>query len=122
MSTRQGKTTNFRILHHIEDIKDLHQDLGFHVPELPYVEVASTLTFGPAQEVVAGCLHQQSATNYPLPMIWVGTLSRVRLQDRCRRLFHLREERIILVGHHEYDCTEGTDAANTHDFQSHVVD
>ncbi len=75
---------------------------------------------GPAEEHVAGGLHQPVAVHNALAVVGENARARVRLQHRGAGLLHLEEERIVLAGHEEEDEAGGPDAADPNHFDGGV--
>ncbi len=89
--------------HHHLDV-----DRALHVAQLSPVEAARDVgAGGPAEEDVAGRLHQPLALDDPLAGLPVTALRQVALEHRARRLLQLEEQRVLLVPALE-ECDEGT--------------
>src|SRR5918996_4844740 len=97
-------------------------DLGgaLAVPELPDVEVAPPaidprLVGEPAEQDVAGCLHEP-LTLYDAPaLVFVATSARERREYRWPGLLHLEEERVVRIApEHQDDPTARPDAPHSH--------
>src|SRR5262245_46878387 len=85
-------------------LRDHRLDLGraLHVAQLPDVEVAwppvqAVLDAVPAQEDVAGRLHQALARHHTLAVVGIRALADEALEDRLLRLLHLQEQGILVV-------------------------
>src|SRR6516165_1346758 len=88
-------STGLRVLPHGRWREEPDKRLELHVAELPHVEVATLGPDGPAQEQVAGRLHEALADHHPLAPVGIGRGAHVGLEDRMARLLHLQEERIV---------------------------
>ena len=87
----------------------------------------------PAQERIAGGLHDPAADYDPLALVYIPAVAREGFQDRATRLLALEEQGIVLARHQEHNAAEGADAPDADDFhrmvhepetvegQSHVV-
>ena len=73
--------------------------LDLDVPELADIEVPSSPTLGPAEEDVAGWLHEPVAVHNTLSVVREDAFSRIGLQDRGTRLLDLENERISVASH-----------------------
>src|SRR5215470_6510230 len=87
--------TGFRVLPHGPWREELGERLELHVAELAQVEVTTLGPDRPAQEQVAGCLHEALAYHHPLATIGIGGGARVGLEHRAACFLHLEEERIV---------------------------
>src|SRR3984885_645548 len=109
-----------------QDVLDVDGELP--VPELTDIEVAGPAVqarFGPlpAQEDVAGCLHQPLARYHPLAL--VGELAGADESAEHRRLgfLNLQEQRIgVIAAEHQDDPAARSDAADTDDFARDVTE
>ena len=102
-------------------------DVGRALPvaQLAQVEVAGlSVESGdalPAEEDVAGCLHQPLAGHHPLPVVGVLALADEALQDRRLGLLRLQEQRVLAVAaEQQQDPGTGADAADADDLAGHV--
>src|ERR1044072_3208184 len=87
------------------------------VPELTHVEVAFSSVdpegLAPAEEAVAGGLHQPLATAHTAPAMAEGALAGVGLEHRGLRLLRLEEEWVAVVAAGEQDDPRpGPDASH----------
>ena len=104
----------------------LDGDGVFPVPQLADVEVALLAVqpgLGPlpAQEDVAGCLHQPLPGDHPLAHVGVLAGSHEPAEHRRLGLLDLQEQRIGLVAaEHQHDPAAGPDAADADDLAGHV--
>ena len=64
--------------------------------------MASPLSGGPAQEEIAGGLHEMAPHHNSLAMIGVGTLARIGFEHRGAGLFDLKKQRVLLAEHKLY--------------------
>ena len=93
------------------------------VPQLAVVEVAPFRTRAgrPAEEHVAGRLHQALALDDSLPMVTLGRPAEIPLEDRGLGFLDLQEERVLLVDALEIrDQAQRPDAADTDDLAGDV--
>src|SRR5262249_38550824 len=97
------------------------------VPQLAYVEVPF-LPVGsncaiPAEEDVAGRLHQVLAVDHPLSVVCLLTSPDVFLEHGGLGLLGLQEQRIAVISaEEEHDPGPGTDASHLYDLASGVDD
>src|SRR6202034_3161549 len=109
-----------------QDVLDVDGELP--VPELTDIEVAGPAVqarFGPlpAQEDVAGCLHQPLAGDHPLAL--VGELAGTDEAAEYGRLgfLHLQEQRIgRIAAEHQDDPAARPDAADPDDLTGDVTE
>ena len=97
------------------------------VPELADVVVArSAVEDGgalPAEQHVAGRLHQALALDHALAVVVVIARSEVALEDRRLGLLELEEQRVVVVAaEHEQHPVPGADAADADDLAGEVDD
>src|SRR5271157_5182912 len=119
MSTRQRPAAQGGVRYQRARPKRFHFRGDLHVAELTNVVIVP-LRAAPAEEDVAGCLHQALAFHHPIPLVCVATLAPRRLQYRPARFLDLQEERIVVV-QKEGNHAAGPHAAHTHDFHDCVL-
>lgn len=90
----------------LDDGRDLH------VAQLAHVDVAAQRGARPAEEDIAGRLHQALAGHHALPLVGVQALACMGLQHRRARLLHLQEQRVVVRGHEQAHAADGADAAD----------
>src|SRR5215203_1018384 len=87
---------------------------ALHVLELPPIEISSFRAAKPAEEDVAGRLHQALPGHDAVSVVLVGVRRNVALQHRSSRLLDLEEQRIILVAPFEqHHIGPGAHASHT---------
>ena len=119
----EGPSTPPGVDRHLRRAEGLHQDAELHVPQLAEEEVALRPP-APAEEHVAGGLHEPVAVHDALAVVRKGAGSSVRLQDRGTRLLDLEEQGVSLAGRQEEDPAEGADAPDPNHLDrgvSHLV-
>ena len=84
--------------------------------------MTSQLTLGPAEEDVAGRLHEPVAVHHALSVVREHAFPRICLQDRGARLLDLENERIPFVGHQQHHPAGGADAPDANDFGCGILD
>src|SRR6516162_10236342 len=109
----QRPRTRLGVLTH--DTRRVHLDehLDLHVPELPHIKMTAQLTFRPAEEEIAGGLHEPTTSHDALAVVGVGALTRITFQDRTACLLDLEEKRIVLTRHQERDRAPRANAADS---------
>ena len=99
-------------------------DRALAVPELADVEVSLLIVKPerrkPAEEDVAGCLHQPLALDHPLTVVFELALADVGLEHRRLGLLGLQEKRILPVAtHHQDHPGAGPDASDPDHLAGH---
>jgi len=96
---------------------------ALHVPELANVEVLS-VDHSPTEEDVRRSLREALPDDYPTTLILEPELLvDIGRDDRCLRLLHLQELRIVRIDAlRQYDPEAGTDAADAHDLSRGIDD
>ena len=84
---------------HLGRSESLDGRLDLDISELTDIKVTSSLTLGPAEEDVAGRLHEPVAVDDTLSVVREDALPRISLQDRGARLLDLKNERFSSAGH-----------------------
>ena len=102
-------------------VEGLDGKLDLDVSELAHIEVTSSTTLGPAEEDIAGRLHEPVAVHDTLSVVWEDALSRIGLQDRSARLLELENERISSAGHQQNHRAGGADAPDADDLDCSVL-
>src|SRR5215470_1442573 len=105
--------TGFRVLPHGPWREELGERLELHVAELAHVEVTTLGPDGPAQEEIAGRLHESLADDHPLAAIGIGGGAYVGLEHRAACSLHLQEERIVGARREERDRASGPHAPHS---------
>src|SRR5690606_25796873 len=102
----------------------VHVRRHLHVAKLAPVEAAvAVLALGPAQEDVAGRLHQPLTLHHPGAVVAVPAPPQVRLQDRGRGLLDLEEERVVHIAALQQDDERPrSDAADSDNLVGHIHD
>ena len=94
-----------------------------HVPQLAHVEAAAGRSVDPAQERVAGRLHEPLPGDHPVTVLGERRLAGERLQHGGLRLLDLQDHQVVLVAaaqqQHE---RQQADAAHPDDLVAHVDD
>ena len=107
---------------HLVAAEDLDPGRDLDVPELAEEEVASSPARGPAEQHVAGRLHEPVAVHDPLAVVGEVARGGVGLQHRGARLLDLEEERVPLVGHQQQHPAHGAHAADADHLDRDVLD
>ena len=84
----------------------------FIIAQLAHVTAFSVFPFRPSEKNVTGGLHQALAGDYPLSVIGVRPLARVRFEYRSPRFLDLEKEGIVVRGHEQSDGTLRTNASH----------
>ena len=122
VSTGQHAGAERRVVREPVGIEPLDRNRGFHVPKLAHIEIASS-ELRPAEERIAGSLHDALSGYDPLAIVWERAPGQVRLEDGRWRLLELEEQRIIRAGTlQQQDVGSEPDAADTHYFAGYVGD
>ena len=108
-------------MHHRRAIEYLDEHLDLRVLELSDVKLSSFRADRPAQEQVAGRLHQPAAVDNSLAVVGIDALSSVGLQDRGACFLNLKEKRVRFAGQEEHNATPGADTSDTHNLDRDVA-
>jgi hypothetical protein len=97
-------------------------DRAFHVAELPHVVVMPVIA-GPAEEHVAGGLHEPLTHDHPLPLVPELGLAGIRGKHGLHRLLELQEDGGAGIGVREQaQVAASADAADTHHLPGRIED
>ncbi|MCY1516800.1 hypothetical protein D9M68_514540 [compost metagenome] len=92
-----------------------------HVAQLAHVEVPPERPLGPAQEQVAGRLHQALALDHAAPLVRrLRPLEETR-HHRARGFLDLQEQRLVMLVDHQQDHAARADAADPDHLEGLVV-
>lgn len=118
----EGPAAQFGVLRHRASVEDFDEDLDLHVPELADVEMAATRASQPAQEEIAGRLHEAAPIHDPLTVVREQALPSIRLQDRGARFFDLQEKCVLFTGKEKRDTAPRADAAHADNLDCDVLE
>src|SRR5277367_737383 len=120
---RQGNCPAARIseIREVGGIFRIDRHRNLHVAQLAHVKMSAGLqTDHPAQEYVAGGLHQALAINHPLSVGRKHTAGGVWLEHRSARFLDLQKQGSGLRVAEQRYLAERPDTADADDFEGHI--
>ncbi len=115
MGSSQRPSADFRVMLELAGGKAFDGHRKFHIPQLADEKVLPGFGPQPAQEDVAGGLHQALADHDAFSLVVEGALARIWLQHRAARLFDLQQQGIFVVAKEQPDETTRGHAADADD-------